>query len=107
MTEPQWNSPYPGGQQPQPGDPRFVPSAGYTLPGQLQQPGYDPLISPDYNGWWSRSIAIVKRGWKPLAGLQAVGLAIALVVQAPIAVYVALRSEEIEEFVLTEGQATP
>jgi hypothetical protein len=106
MTDQQWNNPYPGGQ-PQPNDPRFAPSAGYTIPGQPQQPGYDPLISLDYSGWWRRGIAIVKQGWKPLAALQGVGLVIALVIQAPVAVYVALQSEELEQFVATEGQAAP
>jgi hypothetical protein len=101
MTPPQWNAPTPDWQG-QPDDPRYAPGTGFTIPGQVQ-PGVDPLISPDYNGWWSRATAIVKLAWKPLAGLQAIGLLIALVIQAPVAVYVALRSDELES-VLTDPE---
>jgi hypothetical protein len=73
----------------------------------MQQPGHDPLISADYGGWWRRGTAIVKQGWKPLAALQGVGLLITLVIQAPIAVYVALRSEELKRLFTSEGQDVP
>ena len=48
--------------QPEP----LAPMTGYEVP-YLGQPGYDPLISADYGGWWQRGIAIVKAGWPQLA----------------------------------------
>jgi hypothetical protein len=30
----------------------------------------DPLISNDYAGWWSRSFALLRAGWRPMAVLQ-------------------------------------
>ncbi|MFI7598847.1 hypothetical protein [Actinoplanes sp. NPDC049681] len=38
------------------GDPRFLPG--------------DPLVSPDFSGWWRRGFAVVRRGWRPLALVQ-------------------------------------
>jgi hypothetical protein len=32
----------------------------------------DPLISPDYSGWWRRGVAITKLAWRQLLLLQAV-----------------------------------
>jgi hypothetical protein len=54
----------------------------------LPQPGIDPLISPDYSGWWQRGMAIVKTGWPQLAALQVIGIGVALLVQVPFLVYV-------------------
>lgn len=47
-------------------------------------PGDDPLIAADYSGWWRRSIAIVRAGWRPLMAVQAVGVALHLVTYAPL-----------------------
>ncbi|WP_213450375.1 hypothetical protein [Rhizomonospora bruguierae] len=55
----------------------------------------EPLISPNYSGWWGRGVAIAKRGWRPLATLQAVGVVLALLVQTPVAVYTTLVSEDL------------
>lgn len=71
------------------------PVAGYTVPPMLAQPTHDPLISPDYAGWWQRSIAIVRKGWRVLAGLQAFAFVIALVIQVPIAVSAVSTSEQL------------
>jgi len=30
----------------------------------------DPLVSNDYNGWWQRSLWLIKTGWKRLAAVQ-------------------------------------
>jgi hypothetical protein len=92
----------PGGGS-QPPDPAFgaVPAGGYTTP---PQPAFtDPLVSPNYNGWWNRSISIVKRGWKPLAALQAIGVALALLLEAPAAGYGALMSDDINRAIRSRG----
>jgi hypothetical protein len=73
------------------GIPVAPPLAGYDVP-FYGQPGYDPLISADYGGWWQRSMAIVKAGWKQLATLQAIGLVVQMVVQVPLLVWVATQS---------------
>jgi hypothetical protein len=66
-----------------------VPHGGYAVPppsfGQpAGDPGFDPLISPDYNGWFSRATALVKVGWRQLAALQAIGIAAVVAAQLPI-----------------------
>jgi hypothetical protein len=47
----------------------------------------DPLISPDYAGWWERSINLVKRFWQPLVILQAIGAVAGLIVLIPFGIY--------------------
>jgi hypothetical protein len=72
----------------------MTPVAGYAVP-YLPQYGYDPLISPDYGGWWQRGMAIVKAGWPQLASLQAIGIAVGMLVQAPLLIYIALWSQSL------------
>ena len=90
---------YPGGYDWQGGP----PSGGYTTPPPVPTPlpmstplSTEPLISPNYNGWWSRGVSIAKRGWRPLAALQAVGVILALLVQAPVAAYAAIFSDRLD-----------
>jgi hypothetical protein len=63
-----------------------VPPTGYSVP-FLPQPGFDPLISPDAAGWWRRSTAIVKAGWRQLAAIQAIGAALQFAVELPLHLY--------------------
>jgi hypothetical protein len=65
------------------------PGAYPAPPGWGPPPVADPLISPDYSGWWSRGLTIVRQGWRQLAVLQALGAAFSLVIQVPFLVYVA------------------
>ena len=112
-----WGSgpPYPSGGQPgpypgpQPYDPMTggAPTGGYTTPPPMPYQYADPLISPDYSGWWNRGVAIVKRGWKALAALQAVGVIVALIVQAPVAAYAALITRDLNEEIASSSGATP
>ncbi len=76
-----------------------APPSGYTTPPHQYMPSVDPLISQDFNGWWSRGIAIARRGWRPLAALQGAGVVLALLVQAPLGVYATLESNRIEQSV--------
>jgi hypothetical protein len=84
-----------------------APTGGYTTPPQMPYQYADPLISPDYSGWWSRGVSIVKRGWKALAVLQAVGVIMALIVQAPVAAYAALISRDLNAEIASSGTNTP
>ncbi|GIF63445.1 hypothetical protein Ais01nite_14800 [Asanoa ishikariensis] len=87
--------PDPSYPQQQPGDPA-VPTGGYLPPPQFAPQHADPLISPNYGGWWNRGVAIAKAGWRPLAGLQLVGVVLALLVQAPAAIFIAFASDDLE-----------
>jgi hypothetical protein len=109
MTQSYPNFPYPTGG-PRPGDPQTggPPPGGYAIPPHIQESLTDPLISLNYNGWWSRGVSIAKRGWKPLATLQALGLILVLLLQAPIAVYAALATEDLSRSIDTsDTNATP
>jgi hypothetical protein len=86
--------------QPEP----LAPISGYAVP-YLAQPGHDPLISADYSGWWQRSIAIVKAGWPQLAAVQAIGVAVQVLLQVPLLVYVATQSQQFA--VDTQNTTTP
>ncbi|WP_203728382.1 hypothetical protein [Paractinoplanes durhamensis] len=45
-----------------------------AVPGQLPASYYagpsDPLVSPDFSGWWSRSFRLVQATWQPLVVIQ-------------------------------------
>ncbi|GAA2381765.1 hypothetical protein [Dactylosporangium salmoneum] len=60
-----------------------VPGGGYSIP----PAPYDPMVSPDYAGWWRRSGQIFKAGWKQLALVQLVGFVAGLVVAVATAVW--------------------
>jgi len=108
MTESYPNYPYPSGA-PQPGDPQTggPPPGGYAIPPHVQESLTDPLISLNYNGWWSRGVSIAKRGWKPLATLQALGLILVLLIQAPIAVYGTLAADDLNRSIDTSDTNAP
>jgi hypothetical protein len=52
--------------------PHATPVTGFTVPPGLYA-AEEPLISRDYNGWWSRGIAVVRSGWRQLVLIQAAG----------------------------------
>jgi hypothetical protein len=67
----------------------------------------DPLISPDYGGWFSRGVTIVKRGWKPLVALQVVGIVLALLVEVPLTVYTARTEDDLQVFTTANPEQAP
>src|SRR5438046_6102816 len=79
---PQQPPPYP--QQPYQPLPSY-PTEGYAVPEVA--PGGDPLVSPDYNCWWQRTMAIVKASWKELLTLQLIGAVFVLILRGPTAIY--------------------
>jgi hypothetical protein len=97
-------APYGPGWPAQPGygaaPPQWPPAYGAPPPGW--PPGYgrfdpaDPLISADYAGWWQRSTAIIKAGWRPLLVLQLIGVGIAFVLQAPAQIFQDLRVADLQ-----------
>jgi hypothetical protein len=72
-----------------------APTGGYGVPIFGQQAGYDPLISPDYSGWWRRTTAVLKPGWRILAGLQFIGFLVSLLVSVPQALYLFYLSDQL------------
>jgi hypothetical protein len=56
----------------------------------------DPLISPDYAGWWQRNINILKAYWRPLAVLQAFGAVAELVLLIPADLVQALQARGLQ-----------
>ncbi|HEV2089144.1 MAG TPA: hypothetical protein VGR21_12600 [Cryptosporangiaceae bacterium] len=73
---------YPGGYSGEAFGDRAGEGQPWTPPGQAgSPPDGDPLISPDYAGWWRRAVAVAKAAWVPLLLLQLVGAALALVLQ--------------------------
>lgn len=80
-----------------PDGPAQPPPGGYSVPWQQPTPqfGFDPLISPDYGGWWQRGTGIVKRGWKPLALLQGIAVAAGLAFEIPVEFYSALAARDL------------
>jgi hypothetical protein len=80
-----------------------VPPGGYLPPPQFGAQPVDPLVSPDYSGWWSRATTITRRGWKPLATIQAIGLVLSLLLQAPAAVVLTLVSDDLRQSVPEPG----
>ncbi|MEV8512807.1 hypothetical protein [Dactylosporangium sp. NPDC051484] len=81
-----------------------APTGGYGVPAAGQQAGFDPLISPDYSGWWQRGLAIFRGAWQQLLALQFVGLFAGLVVAIPEALY---GTKAIDKFIRTADAAEP
>ncbi|MER7002621.1 hypothetical protein ABT297_06190 [Dactylosporangium sp. NPDC000555] len=81
-----------------------APTGGYGVPVAGQQAGFDPLISPDYSGWWQRSLTIFRGAWRQLLVLQLVGFLAGLIVAIPEALY-GIRA--LDDFMRTAGAAGP
>ncbi|WP_432987121.1 hypothetical protein [Dactylosporangium sp. CA-233914] len=77
-----------------------VPTSGYGIP-TSGQAGFDPMISPDYNGWWQRSLTIFKGAWRQLAVLQFIGFVLTLAVLIPEGIWAATAFEGI--YTTSEG----
>ncbi len=61
----------PGYGQPGYGPAGYGPPPGYGAPSQQFYAGPDdPLVSPDYGGWWNRSIALLSACWRPMGIIQ-------------------------------------
>ncbi|MDR6323296.1 hypothetical protein [Actinoplanes couchii] len=63
-----------------PAQPPMIPPSFYATP-------TDPLVSPDYPGWWRRSVALAGRIWKPALLLHTIAAvpSLALTVPADVA----------------------
>jgi hypothetical protein len=55
----------------------------------------DPLVSPDYAGWWQRNVALLKAYWRPLLTLQLIAAVVSLVVRIPTGIWAAVSARQI------------
>jgi hypothetical protein len=46
------------------------PGYGPALPSAFYAGPEDPLVSPDYSGWWNRTVALIRSTWRPMALIQ-------------------------------------
>ncbi|GIE81384.1 hypothetical protein Aph02nite_73340 [Actinoplanes philippinensis] len=77
-----------------PGQPPALPPAYYATPA-------DPLVSPDYEGWWRRGFALIRRTWPQVLAVQA----LAAVPTSLLTVPAALRlTEEAAALRITPGR---
>jgi hypothetical protein len=73
-----------------------APTDGFSVPVLGQQTGYDPLISPDYGGWWRRGTTLLKAAWVQLAVLQAVGFVASMLVVVPEGLYAMQLTDDLQ-----------
>jgi hypothetical protein len=91
--------------QPPPGYRDYGPPLGPIQSANPVGDPSDPLISPDYSGWWQRNLALVRAFWRPLALLQVIGAVAGLVLRVPTAVVQALGTRGMRDGTLTGGAA--
>jgi hypothetical protein len=92
--------------------PAAVPQYGYGPPPPPPGSGYgppvaggfppDPLISPDFAGWWQRGLQVVRRSWRQLAILQAIVAVFTVALQGAAAVSQSLSLRELNGLSETE-----
>ena len=91
--------PGPGQQSAWPGQPQYGPSQWQYGPGQ--PPGglgfdpADPLVSPDYAGWWQRGTAVTRAGWRPLARLQLIIVVPTMMLLIPAQIFTQLEQRAV------------
>jgi hypothetical protein len=65
----------------------------------------DPLISPDYSGWWQRNVALVRAFWRPLVLLQVIGAVAGLALRVPADIVQAVGTRRMRDGTLTGSAA--
>ena len=98
--------PAPGGYDPsQPYPVQYDPSQPYVIYQAMPSGGMfhgvigegDPLVSPDYSGWWRRTISVLRQGWRSLALLQVIGFAVSLLFSVPQALLLLNLTDELDQ----------
>jgi hypothetical protein len=67
----------------EPNEPPFPPRSGFSVPPEMYV-APEPLVSPDYAGWWSRGTGIIRAGWRPLLGVQLAAGLVSFVLAVPV-----------------------
>lgn len=86
-------------------EPPYAPPPWSVPPRGL--PGGDPLISPDYSGWWQRATAVVRSSWRQLVALQAILAVVTFGLQGAAAVASAFTVRDIRRAVDADEQPPP
>jgi hypothetical protein len=81
------------------GDPQWQQPAGGWPMAPIPQPGpvfdpRDPLVSPDYNGWWRRGTATLRRGWRQILLVQVLAAVPIALIIVPAQLYQSRRQAE-------------
>lgn len=79
-----------------PGQPPALPPAYYATPA-------DPLVSPNYEGWWQRGLALTRQTWKQVLTVQAVAVLPMAAVTLPVSIRLADESARM----MAASQADP
>ena len=82
-------------------EPPYYDAAPPPWPPIHQPPGVpagDPIVSPDYSGWWQRGVSVAKAAWRPLLVLQAIGAVIGLALRGPAALFQATSFGSVSSF---------
>ncbi|SDT69518.1 hypothetical protein SAMN04489716_5784 [Actinoplanes derwentensis] len=82
-----------------PGQPPMIPPSFYATPA-------DPLVSPDYAGWWRRSLTLARRVWKPALLLHTIAAVPSLALTVPADVAATAENREFQDL-LANGHAGP
>ncbi|BCB80836.1 hypothetical protein Pflav_072460 [Phytohabitans flavus] len=86
---------------PPPGGPPWGPPPG-GLPWGLPPGGPpDPLISPDFGGWWQRGFSIAKRAWRQILVLQAIVGVLTFTVETLAAAWQSFATRDMDRAVAT------
>ncbi|KHD78871.1 hypothetical protein MB27_01810 [Actinoplanes utahensis] len=72
-----------------PGQPPLIPASFYPTPA-------DPLVSPNYEGWWRRSVTLAARIWKPSLVLHAILVLPTLALTVPADAYFTAENERLQ-----------
>ncbi|MEV0895906.1 hypothetical protein [Actinoplanes sp. NPDC049802] len=81
-----------------PAQPPVIPPPFYAMPD-------DPLVSPNYEGWWARAGALAKKIWKPALKLNAVALVPLLALTVPPNVLLNIELRKAETAALDQTEA--
>jgi hypothetical protein len=79
-----------------------VPPDGYGPPPPAGGYPPDPLISPDFAGWWQRGVLVVRRSWRQLVILQLILGGFTLAAQGAAAIMQSLALRDLDGFSDTE-----
>lgn len=76
-----------------PAQPPMIPPSFYATPA-------DPLVSPNYEGWWQRGTTLAGRVWKPALILHAIAAVPSLALMVPAEVLLNVESQKIQAILL-------
>ncbi|MEU4624433.1 hypothetical protein AB0G04_31210 [Actinoplanes sp. NPDC023801] len=90
------------------GNGHYWPAQPPGLPPSFYPTPADPLVSPNFEGWWRRSFALAGRIWKPALTLQAILLVPMAALVVPAGVVMSEQQEKLQKATVARpGDLTP